>query len=299
MSVSAEQKQEIITSTYKSSCCRRALLYGVLFAKATAEGKRVTLSLEKAEYAEFLSKLIQEFYSKNVEIFRSSKGGRKVYLSFESPSATKYISEIASLEALDVNKIFYPKCTSCLSSFLRGVFVACGRLSDPEKQYSLEFTLGDRAELFADILKNLEMSPLLFNKKTGKTVSFRKGDEIESFCGHARLNGVMFGVIERKITTLARRESQRYLNCVTKNYDRMTAASERQISIITKLDELNLLSSLPEELAVTARMRLDYPDLPLSALAAKMVPAVTKSGLSHRLKRIEKLGESLVFHEDD
>lgn len=299
MSVSTDQKEEIISTVYKSSCCRRALLYGVLFAKGNFEGKRVTLSLEKAEYADFVSKLVHEFYSKDCEVYRSTKGGRNVYISFTSPSAAKYISEIALLSEPDVNRIFYPKCTSCLSSFLRGVFLSSGRLSDPQKQYSLEFTLGDKSELFAGILRNLEMIPLIFCKKTGKTVAFRKGEEIENFCGHARLNGVMFGVIERKITTLARRESQRYLNCVTKNYDRMTAASTRQISIITKLEELNLLSSLPEELADTAKMRLLYPDLPLSSLAAKMVPAVTKSGLSHRLKRIEKIGENLIFHEDE
>ena len=41
---------------------------------------------------------------------------------------------------------------SCLSSFLRGVFLAAGRLSDPEKQYALEFTLGDRTAIFAGIL---------------------------------------------------------------------------------------------------------------------------------------------------
>ena len=61
MSVSAEQKQEIIEYIYKSSCCRRALLSGVLFAKGILEEKKVILSLEKQEYAEFVSKLVHEF----------------------------------------------------------------------------------------------------------------------------------------------------------------------------------------------------------------------------------------------
>lgn len=299
MSVSTEQKKEIIEYTYKSSCCRRAILSGMLFAKGRAEDRKITLSLEKREYAEFLSKLIQEFYGKNSDIYRSPKGGRNIYISFDSPSASKYISEIDKNTEGDLLNVVSLKCRSCLSSFLRGVFLASGRLSDPDKQYALEFTLGDRTVLFAKILSDLGMTPRISNKKSGVVLYFRRGDDIENFYGHAGLNKVVFDVIERKITTLARRETQRYLNCVTKNYDRMTAASDRQLRIITQLDELQLLSSLPEELAETARARLEYPELPLSALAARMTPSISKSGLSHRLKKIEQIGQELLGLTDE
>jgi DNA-binding protein WhiA len=74
----------------------------------------------------------------------------------------------------------------------------------------------------------------------------------------------------------------------------MAAVSERQIAVISKLDQLQLLSSLPDELQETARLKLKFPDLPLSALAAQMVPAISKSGLSHRLKKIEEVGTRLL-----
>ena len=195
---------------------------------------------------------------------------------------------------MDLCDLINQRCSSCLSSFLRGVFLASGRLSDPQKQFSLEFTLGDRAEKFKKILQDLSLNPLISRKKTGNVLYFRKGDEIESFYGHAGLNRVVFDIIEMKIKSLARRESQRYLNCVTSNYDRMAAVSERQISIITQLDELQLLSSLPDELEETARIKLRYPDLPLSALASQMTPSISKSGLSHRLKKIEEIGAKLL-----
>ena len=152
---------------------------------------------------------------------------------------------------------------------------------------------------FKKILEDLSLTPLISHKNTGDVLYFRKGDEIESFYGHAGLNRVVFDIIETKIKSLARRESQRYLNCVTSNYDRMAAVSERQISIISRLEELQLLSSLPEELAETARLKLRYPDLPLSALAAQMTPAISKSGLSHRLKKIEEIGAKLLKISDE
>ena len=53
MSFSYEQKKEIIEHVYKSSCCRRSLLCGILFAKGSCEGKSVKVTLEKVEYADF------------------------------------------------------------------------------------------------------------------------------------------------------------------------------------------------------------------------------------------------------
>lgn len=299
MSVSNEQKKEIIEQVYKSSCCRRSLLYGVMFAKAEAEGKTVCISVEKAEYAEFLMKLIKEFYGQDGSLFRTESGGRRVLISFNSPSASKYIANIDAISEPRLKDAFIQGCPSCLSAFLRGVFLAGGRLSDPKKQFSLEFSLGNRCESFAHILGHFSLSPHISGTGARKIVYFRRADEIEDFYGYAGINKVVFEIIETKINSLARRESQRYLNCVTSNYEKMAAVSNRQIGIISKLEELQLLSSLPDELEETARLKLRYPDLPLSVLAAQMTPAISKSGLSHRLKKIEEVGAKLLKLSDE
>ena len=299
MSVSYDQKKEIITQGYKSLCCRRALLSGILFAKGQIDVNRIIISLEKEEYADFTTKLINEFYGKEAEVYRLSVGGRSIKIAFNSPSATKYISKINSLQEACLSDLIVQKCSGCLSSFLRGVFLASGRLADPKKQFSLEFSLGERSYAFAKILSDMSLPPKISRKSSGTLVYYHKADEIEDFYGYAGLNKLVFDIIETKINSLARRESQRYLNCVTNNLDRMAAVSERQIGIIARLEELQLLSSLPEELEETARMKLRYPDLPLSALAAQMTPAISKSGLSHRLKKIEELGAKLLKLSDD
>ena len=177
MSFSFEQKKEIIDQTLKSSCCRRALLSGLLFAKGRVDNKTVTMSFDKAEYADYTSTLVHEFYGKEGNIYRESKGGRSISISFVSPSASKYLNEIDSLTEFDVCNIIVQRCASCLPSFLRGVFLASGRLSDPKKQFSLEFTLGDRAFMFKKILEDLSLSPLVSHKKTGDVIYFRRGDE--------------------------------------------------------------------------------------------------------------------------
>jgi len=177
------------------------------------------------------------------------------------------------------------------------VFLACGRVADPKKQYSLEFTLRDRCDLFARFLTELSLSPLISHRSAGDMVYFRNSEEIENFYGYAGLNKAVFNLIEIKINTFARRETQRFMNCVSNNHNKMLDVAERQIGIIKKLDGLNLLSSLPDELEMTARMRMEYADLPLSALAQKMIPPISKSGLSHRLKNIEEIAKKLLDDE--
>ena len=188
MSFSYEQKKEIIEHVYRSSCCRRSLLCGILFAKGSCEGKSVKVTLEKVEYADFCSKLIKEFYGQDPSVYRSPRGGRNINLSFDSPSASKYLSEIDAVVDPTIVDLIKQKCASCLSSFLRGVFLASGRVSDPKKQYSLEFTLNDRAGAFAKILTDLSFQPLISDKDNKSTVYFRRGEEIENFYGYAGLN---------------------------------------------------------------------------------------------------------------
>lgn len=289
MSVSHSLKNEIVEQHYKSSCCRRALLYGAMFAKGCADNGRVTITVEKKEYADFLAHFIKEFFNKVPDIYRSERGGRCVYISFDSDSASKYICGIQNSD-----KLVIQKCAGCLSAFLRGVFLAAGRVTDPEKQYSLEFTLFDRCELFADFLVDLSFSPLVSHRKSGDMVYFRNSEAIEDFYGYVGFNQAVFDLIELKINTFARRETQRFMNCVSNNHNKMLDVAERQVALIKKLDELNLLSSLPDELEQTARLRVEFFDYPLSALASEHNPPISKSGLSHRLKNIEEQGKRLL-----
>ena len=53
----------------------------------------------------------------------------------------------------------------------------------------------------------------------------------------------------------------------------------------------------PSAEMVYNHLKPEYPDLSLSQLSAIAVPQVSKSGLSHRLKKIMELGSSLL-HKD-
>ncbi len=288
MSFSSEQKEAIISNHYKSSCCRRALVFGVLFSKGTIEGENIIIHIEKNEIAEFITKFIKEFYTKKVNICRESTGGRYVKISFESKTALSYISN------LENNELFIEKCAGCMQAFLRGVFLASGKVSNPTNQYSMEFSLGQRSIIFADFLSEYGIVPLISYKKSGAVVYFKSSSMIESFCAAAGLNKMIFALINAKAEGELRQNVSRRTNCETNNIAKSVDAATRQLNIIARLEKLNLLSSLPEELEATARLRLEYTDYSLAQLAAVSVPPISKPGLSHRLKKIMELGTQLL-----
>ena len=49
------------------------------------------------------------------------------------------------------------------------------------------------------------------------------------------------------------------------------------------------LAELPPKLAEAARLRMDNPEMTLTELAALCEPPITKSSLSHRLKKLGEL----------
>lgn len=287
MSFSSEQKQLIISSNIKSSCCRRSLLQGALFGRARAESGVVTLSVEQGTYAEGIAQLVREFYGKEAEIFPPPRGGRCVILRFSSGSASNYLSSIVSGA-----EPYIRKCTSCASHFLRGVFLTSGKISDPKKQYSLEFTLDRRADIFRDYLSELGLSFGVADKRNGRTVYSRNGSQIEDFLGHANMNQAMFSLIEARFSKEARKNIMRALNCETKNIEKTVKASVEQSKIIERLAEGNLLSSLPDELLIVAKLRLEHPDYSLARLAGEA--SMSKSGLTHRMNKLIEYGKRLL-----
>lgn len=290
MSFASDLKTQIISENIDAVCCRRALLMGVLFAKASSDAEGViSFNIESDEYANFLSALIFEQYAKEPIVSRPKSGGRCRCVSFNSKAAHKYISRVdAGGDLIDA------KCPGCRSAFFRGVFFASGRICDPAKQYLLEFSPLLRAQAFSELLLDAEIE-LKTVYRSGKPVLYvKKSSMIEDFLALASLNDAVFELMNVKIEGEIRNHVNRIANCETNNIGRAVSASTRQLAVLDELNKCNMLSSLPEELEKTARLRLNHRDLSIPQLAALSVPPISKSGLTHRMKRIMEMAETML-----
>lgn len=291
MSASYEVKRAIMESQYKNQCCRRALLQGILSSKAIVdEEKRICITFEKEEQVAFFEKLVYEFYNKVPERVSLQKGGRCKRVAFESKAARNFISEIAVTEV----PLYNEKCPSCTAAFCRGVFFATGRYTDPSKQFCLEFSLGNRISVIKRTFAALGFEMKQAQRKSESLLYTKNSCVIEDFFAASDLNDTAYEIMNIKIRNDFLNNANRLRNFDTVNILKAVDAATPQLLVIRELEKYELLALLPEELADTARLRLKYPDLSLTQLARISVPPLSKSGITHRMSKIIKLGKELI-----
>ena len=78
----------------------------------------------------------------------------------------------------------------------------------------------------------------------------------------------------------------RLTNCDSANADKTVSAAQEQIAAIRKVTAFGGLDALPEPLKEAALLRITNPEASLADLARLSYPPLTKSCLSHRLKKI-------------
>jgi DNA-binding protein WhiA len=288
-----EQKEELTSQLPKNGCCRRAFLHGVLAVRGECADNTVSLSLDNQKISEVMRSLISEFFGKEAYYLPKRQGERGASIAFQSPSAVRYIREIIDHEHMAP----MPKCHACAACFLQGIFVGCGRLSSPQKQYCLELLPKTRENSLISYLADIGIEMKRSLRGDSTVLYLKRSEDIEDFFAIAMMNATAFRMMNAKIEGDIRNTANRVANCETNNIEKAVAASARHITAIENLESRGLLSSLSEELEKTARLRLEYRDLSLSQLAALAVPPITKPGLSHRLNRIVAIANRLLGEE--
>ncbi len=289
-----EQKEELVSQMPKNGCCRRALLHGALAVCGECSQNTVILTLDNQSLARAMRALVLEFFGKEAEFVPKRQGERTVSISFSSPAAARYLAQITATESMAP----MPKCHACTAYFLQGIFLGCGRLSSPQKQYCLELLPKNRESELNSYLAEIGIE-MKRSERAGRCVLYLKNSgAIEDFFAIAMMNATAFRIMNAKIESDIRNTANRVANCETNNIEKAVAASARQIAAIEDLAKRGLLSSLSEELEKTARLRLEHRDLSLSQLAALSVPPITKPGLSHRLNKIVAIAGRLLSEKE-
>ncbi len=176
-----------------------------------------------------------------------------------------------------------------------GAFLVCGSLSSPKKSYNLEFVLNTKAK--SDYLfKVLEEAEFKFNRTTrnNRYIIYTKSVETIKYFMYYIGDNIRAGELENmSILRGIKSRVRRRVNFEIHNEERMLSASDRQIRMINEIARRIGLSNIDSSLAEVAILRLDNPEKSLSELAKLSSSNITKSGINSRLKRLEKLYNSL------
>ena len=179
----------------------------------------------------------------------------------------------------------------CRASFVRGAFLAGGSITDPEKGYHLELATSHMSvsrEMYS-VLLELGFSPRSATRGRSFVTYFKQSEAIADFLTRIGASVAALELMAAKVEKDMRNEINRKVNCDTANADKTVAAAQQQLAAIRRIESEHGLDSLPEGLQQAALLRIANPEASLADLALLSNPAVTKSCLSHRLKKIVEM----------
>ncbi len=283
-SFSQDTKTELGAVRQKSVCCRRALLYGMLYGAEIFSRERIFFDTENPSVLLLYGKLIRGMIS-----CREFSDADLADLPQDKAEALLSSLGFAPGEPLFRIKRELIVCPSCAWAFVRGVFLSCGTVTAPGSAYHLEFLMRERAEAeeLAEYLASLDLSPKL-TERGGSLfgVYFKDSESIVDLLGHIGANRAAFDLLNVKIYRDIRNNVNRVSNCELANLEKTVAAANEQMKAIEAILSSGREKELPEELRQTLDLRAAFPDATLSELAGRHTPPITKSGVNHRLKRL-------------
>ena len=141
MSFCSDVKNELI-NIRPSACCKPSYIYGFMLFGRSFSIKRIALQTGNANVAKEYADIIKHNYKAQVDI---TVGGtvRPTYKA-EVKSESDRLKILAMIdfgisETVIDRSLFLRDC--CIPSFIRGAFLACGNINDPEKEYRAEFSV--------------------------------------------------------------------------------------------------------------------------------------------------------------
>ena len=281
-------KDELCELPVKSECCRAALLYGLLQFSALTEDGDIVFTTENENVLSLYEKLLVETVTGECEIDYFAQGYRLTVSDKDTLFAV--YSRFGDLTSFNSGII---KCDNCLKHYYRGAFLCRGSVNGPDASFHLEIECPNLGAETVDLLSSLGISFKYYPRGNGGVIYLKDGGSIEYFLHYIDARTSAFAVSDEIIKREIRRNVNRQNNFDVANQQRSVNAGSKYTAAINKLTEHGMLSSLPADLRVTAELKMNNPEAPLSELAALHDPKITKSGLYHRLERIIEAADEL------
>jgi DNA-binding protein WhiA len=306
MSFAARTKKEL-TQLESKPCCKRAELAAMIRMNGVIvkSDQRVCLDVttENAAIARRIYTLLRTLFQAHVEVLVRKKMRLKknnVYM-VRVPYGVREI--LQDLRIVDGNLQFIAgidkeliKKACCKRSYLRGAFLAGGSVNDPEgSSYHLEIASFDYDHSLAlcELTNQFGLNAKLIERKKGWVMYLKEGEKIIEFLNIVGAHQALLRFEDVRILKGMRNQVNRIVNCETANLNKTIQAAVRQIENIRLLERVVGLNNLPPKLREVAEMRLKYPEINLKELGQMLPGTVSKSGVNHRLRKLDELAEKI------
>lgn len=276
MSYSSNLKEQLVISDIKSKCCAEAELSALILMN----GDNIFVSKDK-HFIRRINALASKAKRLNIQ--------KRVYKGTDKKGADYWGIEIFVGENFDLAQIYKSFC--CSNAFFKGCFLYSGYIADPEKASRAELSFKNTVP--ADFCKkHMHRCGISYNttNKSGKEVLYIKSvNSVSDFLAHIGAVGAMLEFENRNIIKKANSDANRMMNCDNANLDKSVAAAARQTELLKDFIKTAKFETLPEQLKEIAVLRVNNDSLSLKELGMLVTPVLSKSGVAHRLKKIEDI----------
>jgi hypothetical protein len=307
MSFASVIKKEL-TSIESDACCKRSELSALIRMNGTVtiSGERYLLDVqtENAAIARRIYTLIKSLYGLPMELLVRKKMKLKknnVYIVRLKKNTDIFLLDLGILQKpYTLRKDIAPEYLErdcCKRSYLRGAFLAGGSINNPEtSSYHLEIYNADQEhnDALCKLLNDFELHARTLERKKGYIVYMKEAEKITAFLSIIGAHNAVFKFEDVRIVRDMRNSVNRIVNCETANLNKTIGAAFRQIQNIQLIEETIGIDQLPEKLREIAILRVQHQDVSLKELGELVANGkISKSGVNHRLKKIDEIAERL------
>lgn len=311
MSFSSQVKTELCTVNLKSAHCMRAELAGIVYMSGSltlaSGGMSLICATEHSEVVTRLFSLVRHLYErecgltlKNGQLKKSDTylvtiaEGREASLDLLS-NLGLILSGGIGVDDASFGSIIQLAC--CKISFIRGAFLGSGTLSDPHKAYHLEFvaTREDMAQRLVSLLRGKKIEAKCISRKESWIVYLKESAQIITLLTLIGAHSSILELENIRILKEIRGNVNRQINCESANIDRTVRSGVEQAENIRLIEQYLGLDKLSFPLRETAELRLSYPEASLSELATLSNGNATRSGINHRLRKLNQIAAQLSY----
>lgn len=285
MSFSSEIKEKLCKTEYICGGCAAYEAGGALGFGGSVGETEIKFATEKSFAAERVQKSILTAFGINLPIAGTSRVFRiNTDDVHQVENITDGISQAGGIPF-----------SCCRASFVRGAFLGGGSVTDPQKEYHMEFDTRSRenAERLQSFLEYDGFSSKITSRKGYYVVYIKGSEEIADILGYMGAPQGALELFSIQIEKEMRNTINRRVNCENANTNKAAKASSKHLYAISRIKKAKKWNKLPDVLKEIGELREEYPEDSLKELGEKTNPPIGKSGVNHRLNRILEFAENL------
>ena len=305
MSFSSDVKRELCNIPFGEKDQQYAECYGMLLFAKRFSPREIILKTENIYVARRFEHLMMNLFSPIIEKvstlkFKNNETMLHKITVISSDDCERIFEDFGhTLKDINLrinranleNEFLYPY-------FLRGAFLSCGSVNDPQKGYHLELAvrykaLSENLQLLLNEIEVLNSSAKITTRNSGYVIYFKGNDRICDFLGYIGAGNSVLQIIETSVYKDLRNKINRQRNSEIANLQKVASASAVQMNAIKKIMDSKGIDVLPQDLKELAILRYDNPEMSLKELGENLSVPISRSGVNHRLQRILKIAEEI------